>query len=136
MASKAALTHLAFRARDLDASIAFYRKYAGLELIHERVDDQTRVIWLAEAKERPSFVLVMMHGQGNQASPPRAVDHLGFAVESRAQVDALASAAKAEGLLVLGPVEMGPVVGYICEVSDPDGNVCEFSFGQSLDPRR
>jgi len=134
MASKAALTHLAFRAQDLDASISFYHKYAGLELIHERVDDQTRVIWLAESKAQPAFVLVMMHGEGNQAPQPRAVDHLGFAVASRKRVDELARLAKADGVLVLGPVEMGPVVGYICEVADPDGNVCEFSFGQSLDP--
>jgi len=136
MASKAVLTHLAFRAHDLDASISFYRKYAGLELIHERVDDQTRVIWLADSKEQPGFVLVMMHGQGNQAPQPRAVDHLGFAVGSHDQVDAIAHLAKSDRVLVLGPVEMGPVVGYICEVTDPDGNVCEFSFGQSLDPRR
>ena len=39
------------------------------------------------------------------------------------------------GVRSAAPVEYGPVVGYICEVSDPDGNVCEFSHGQAIHPR-
>jgi hypothetical protein len=28
----------------------------------------------------------------------------------------------------------GPIVGYFVMVRDPSGNVCEFSFGQPVDP--
>jgi hypothetical protein len=33
-------------------------------------------------------------------------------------------------------VYAGPVVGYFCIVSDPDGNQVEFSYGQPIDPRQ
>ncbi len=40
--------------------------------------------------------------------------------------------AKEDGILVLGPRYMNPVVGYICIVHDPDGNQLEFSVEQVL----
>jgi catechol 2,3-dioxygenase-like lactoylglutathione lyase family enzyme len=126
---------VALRVRDVDASIAFYRRYAGLHVVHDRVDEGTRVTWLAEVPEDPSFVFVLMSLPAKPSPPPRPVDHLGFAVASRDEVDRLGRLAVEDGNLVLSPRELGPIVGYICEVADPDGNVCEFSFGQSIDPR-
>jgi hypothetical protein len=38
------------------------------------------------------------------------------------------------GILVEGPTDAGPIVGYYCIVNDPDGNPVEFSDGQSLGP--
>jgi catechol 2,3-dioxygenase-like lactoylglutathione lyase family enzyme len=43
------LTHVALTARDLDASIAFYGKYAGMAVVHRRV----REGWLYRADCRP-----------------------------------------------------------------------------------
>ena len=40
--------------------------------------------------------------------------------------------AKDEGCLLLGPMYRNPVVGYICIVTDPDGNNVEFSVEQVL----
>jgi len=40
--------------------------------------------------------------------------------------------AKEDGVLVLGPRYMNPVVGYICLIRDPDGNQLEFSVEQVL----
>jgi hypothetical protein len=34
-----------------------------------------------------------------------------------------------------GPIDAGPVVGYLCIVEDPDRNWVEFSFGQPINPR-
>ena len=45
------LTHIALRASDLARSVAFYAKYAGLVVAHERDEDGTRVVWLAERAE-------------------------------------------------------------------------------------
>ena len=36
--------------------------------------------------------------------------------------------------LIDGPRDAGPIVGYYCIVNDPDGNLVEFSHGQSLGP--
>jgi len=121
--------------KDLEASIAFYRLYAGLRAVHDRTDDETRVVWLAEVEEDPAFVIVLMGMPADAQQSVRPVDHLGFAVGSRAEVDRLGALGKEDGTLVLAPVEYGGVVGYLCEVSDPDGNVCEFSYGQPINPR-
>ena len=135
MASTAQLTHVALRVRDVDDSIRFYDRYAGMTPIHDRTDGDTRVVWLSETEESPRFVIVLMQMPADEQPERRPVDHLGFAVTSRAEVDRLGALAKEDEALVLAPQEYGPVVGYICEVADPDGNVCEFSHGQILDPR-
>ena len=36
------LTHVAFTVRDLDASLAFYAKYAGTAIVHRRAHDGIR----------------------------------------------------------------------------------------------
>ena len=36
------LTHVALTARDLDASIAFYAKYAGMAVVHRRAREGVR----------------------------------------------------------------------------------------------
>ena len=42
------LTHLALGVRDLDRTIAFYRKHARLHVVHERHDHGSRVVWLSD----------------------------------------------------------------------------------------
>ena len=131
---KPTLTHLALGVRDLDRTIAFYRKHVHLEVVHERNDGGMRVVWLGEHGTDVDFVLVLLEigaappGQGN-------LQHLGFAVASREEVDAAAAAARADGILVVEPLYAGPIVGYFCIVTDPDGNQVEFSYGQPINPR-
>jgi len=132
---RASLTHIALRARDIEATIRFYDRYAGLHVVHDRTDDKTRVVWLAEVRQDPEFVIVVMGTPADGQQAVRPVDHLGFAVASRAEVDRIGALGKADGIVVIAPVEYGGVVGYICEVADPDGNVCEFSHGQPINPR-
>src|SRR5262245_49053152 len=53
-------THVALRVKDLDRSVEFYGKYPGLVVCHERIDEGTRVVWLAERAEDPEFVFVLI----------------------------------------------------------------------------
>jgi catechol 2,3-dioxygenase-like lactoylglutathione lyase family enzyme len=131
---KPALTHLALGVADLDRTVDFYRRHVGLHVVHEREDAGVRVIWLSERAERPDFVLVLL--PSTRADGSGTLMHLGFAVASRAEVDAAADAARAEGVLAIEPVYAGPVVGYFCMLRDPDGNLVEFSHGQPIDPRQ
>lgn len=132
---KPALTHLALGVRDLERTIAFYRRHVKLHVVHDRLDGGMRVVWLAEEPERPRFVLVLFEAPTDAAAGPTTLQHLGFAVASRDEVDAAAAAGRAEGILTHEPVYAGPVVGYFCIVRDPDGNLVEFSFGQPIDPK-
>jgi catechol-2,3-dioxygenase len=110
--------------RDLDASIAFYARYARMQVVHRREG----VVWLSD-RTRP-FVIVLM--QGNDVDPLRPAAHLGVACESRAEVDRLCAIAREEKSLVGGPQDYGPPVGYWAFLSDPDGHTLEISYGQDV----
>jgi catechol 2,3-dioxygenase-like lactoylglutathione lyase family enzyme len=132
---KPRLTHIALGVQSLDRTIAFYARYAGLTVVHDRVDHGSRVVWLGERTEDPEFVLVLFEVAGEPPPGPRTLQHLGFAVASRAEVDTLAERGRTDGILTIEPVYAGPVVGYFCIVQDPDGNGVEFSHGQPINPR-
>ena len=132
---RATLTHLALGVRSLDRTIDFYRRHAGLRVVHDRLDGGSRVVWLGEDTEDVRFVLVLFEVTGDQPPGRSTLQHLGFAVGSRDEVDAAAAAGRAEGVLAIEPIYAGPVVGYFCILTDPDGNQVEFSYGQPINPR-
>lgn len=142
------LTHIALPVRDLAATLAFYERFTSLVKIHERHDPETnlRTAWLANEQDTADaevarFVIVLIEG-----SLPRAItgdieekygfltsiSHLGISCSSREEIDEIAERARAEGNLLLGPMYRNEVVGYICIVTDPDGNNIEFSVEQVL----
>jgi catechol 2,3-dioxygenase-like lactoylglutathione lyase family enzyme len=133
---KPVLTHLALGVRDLERTIAFYRRHAHLHVVHDRLDGGTRVVWLSERPEEPDFVLVLFEVHAEPPVAPSTLMHLGFAVASRDEVDAAAAEGRRDDVLVIPPHYAGPVVGYFCILRDPDGNQVEFSFGQPIDPRQ
>jgi predicted lactoylglutathione lyase len=141
------LTHIALPVRDLDATMAFFAKYTSLINIHERHDADTglRTVWLANSRdvtdEGARFVVVLICGSlptkitgdiKEQYGFLTSIAHLGISVESRDEVDRIAAMAKEDGCLLLGPMYRNEVVGYICIVTDPDGNNVEFSVEQVL----
>ena len=131
---KPVLTHVALGVRTLERTIVFYRKHVKLHVVHDRNDDGVRVVWLGERTEHPTFVLVLF--ETGVTPGPGALQHFGFAVESREDVEAAATAARTDGVLAVEPIYAGPIVGYFCIVLDPDGNQVEFSYGQPIDPRQ
>lgn len=148
------LTHIALPVRDLDETLAFYRRYTTLDVIHERFDPETnlRTAWLAnpgDRKEVPgatggasaTFVIVLICGSlPTQITGDieetygflTSISHLGISCASRDDVDRIAAMGEEDGCLLLGPMYRNPVVGYICIVKDPDGNNIEFSVEQVL----
>jgi len=137
----AILTHIALHVRSLDASVAFYTRYASLRVVDQHSDRSStgmEVAWLSDRspQEELSFVMVLQEGTPNPNTRPQLplgpVSHLGFAVASRHEVDDLAAKAKKDRLLKFGPTFLNPYAGYLCIVSDPDGHMVEFSYGQAL----
>jgi catechol 2,3-dioxygenase-like lactoylglutathione lyase family enzyme len=128
------LTHIALHCEDLDSSIAFYRDYCGLHISHDRADAHGRVVWMSEPGKEHQFVIVMISGGRFHQQQDGDFSHLGFAMESRAEVDAVAARAKDAGLLAWPPRDEPYPVGYYCGIRAPDGNVVEFSFDQPLGP--
>jgi catechol 2,3-dioxygenase-like lactoylglutathione lyase family enzyme len=134
MTGSPSLTHIALQAQDLDATIAFYRDYCGLQIVHDRTDRGTRVVWLAEPGRERDFIIVLMPGGRGRQPAEGDYSHLGFALPSRAEVDRIAERAKAAGRLLWPPKQEPWPVGYYCGVVDPDGTMVEFSYGQPLGP--
>jgi catechol 2,3-dioxygenase-like lactoylglutathione lyase family enzyme len=142
------LTHIALPVRDLDATLAFYEKYTTLRNISERTDPDTglRTAWLAnerdvKAEGTARFVIVLICGKlptkitgdiKEEYGFLRSIAHLGLSLGSRDEVDRIAEMAREDGCLLLGPMYRNEVVGYICVVTDPDGNNLEFSVEQDL----
>jgi catechol 2,3-dioxygenase-like lactoylglutathione lyase family enzyme len=135
------LTHVALLAGDLDRSVAFYRRYAAMEVVHQRADGGTRVAWVSD-RTRP-FVIVLIELPRLVPRPllrlANAIrrrlapfEHLGIGCESREEVDRLVALARADGALQLGPHDYGPPVGYWAFISDPDGHTLEVSHGQEV----
>jgi catechol 2,3-dioxygenase-like lactoylglutathione lyase family enzyme len=113
------------------ASVAFYARFAGMAVVHERTDPATGdiVAWLSD-RTRP-FVVVLIQSAA-VTHPLGGFAHLGVGCGSRDEVDARLADAQAAGYTVLGPVDSGPPVGYWGFIADGDGHNLELSFGQEV----
>jgi len=137
------LTHLALHVADLGKSVDFYTRVAGMRLVHERIDATTgvAVAWVTTcAADAPlAFAIVLIADAGNALgygapqAPIGPLSHLGFGLNSRAGVDAIAARAQAAGVLQQAAGYVNEVVGYICMLRDPDGHTVEFSHGQDFE---
>ncbi len=125
------LTHIALPVTDIEASVAFYSKYARMLVVHRRKDSESEgeVVWVSD-RTRP-FVLVLI-GVGKVEHPLRPWAHLGVGCESRREVDRLCGEAREEGLLLTEPADSGYPVGYWALLRDPDGHTLELSYGQEV----
>jgi catechol 2,3-dioxygenase-like lactoylglutathione lyase family enzyme len=123
-------THVALPVRDLEESLAFYARYAGMEVVHRRTDSSgAGIAWVSD-KTRP-FVLVLLE-EPVVEHPLLPSAHLGVGCESREEVEHLCDIARAEGRLAAGPTDSGDPVGYWALIRDPDGHTLEISYGQEV----
>jgi catechol 2,3-dioxygenase-like lactoylglutathione lyase family enzyme len=129
------LTHVALFVRDVARTVDFYERFVGLHVVHDRVDGDVRVVWLSEQKDDPEFVIVAINLQPGEPTVPPRMAHFGYDLPSRAAVDEVAARGRAEDVLMQGPGDAGPIVGYFCMLKDPDGNLVEFSHGQPINPK-
>lgn len=136
MTAQPHLTHVALFVKDPARTVDFYQRFVGLYLVHDRTDNGTRVVWLSEQEQDPSFVIVAITAPPAQQGVPPHMAHFGYDVPSRDRVDEIAARAAQEGILEQSPVDAGKIVGYMCIVRDPDGNLVEFSHGQPINPGR
>ena len=125
------LTHIALPVSDVERSIKFYSTYAGMEVIHRRIDAATgvAVVWLCDRTRPFAIVLIQTNSVHSVLSP---LAHLGVGCKSRQDMDALCERAKQEGVLIQEPKDSGYPIGYWAFLRDPDGHTLELSYGQEI----
>jgi catechol 2,3-dioxygenase-like lactoylglutathione lyase family enzyme len=125
------LTHVALPVCDVERSVAFYAKYAGMSVVHRRTDAAVgnTVVWLSDGT-RP-FVIVLIEAP-EVRNPLLPIAHLGVGCSSRDEVDRLIGEAQREGLTIYGPIDAPYPVGYFALISDPDQHTLELSHGQEV----
>jgi catechol 2,3-dioxygenase-like lactoylglutathione lyase family enzyme len=126
------LTHIALHVNAMDACIGFYQRYCNLEITDDQERGGRRVVLMAEPGRGANFVLQLIGGGRDKAPTPEEDQHLGFAVDSREEVDRLAAMAADDDILLFETFEAPFPVGYIFGVKDPNGNTVELSYGHLL----
>ena len=130
-------THIALPCTDIDKTIAWYEEYTPLRLLERREDADGYGAWLGhpDMVETP-FILVLVSFFRDQNGGPQPImapfAHIGIEVTSREEVEDLARRGEAAGCMAWPPTDMPPPIGYICALTDPDGNMIEFSFDQGV----
>jgi catechol 2,3-dioxygenase-like lactoylglutathione lyase family enzyme len=125
------LTHIALPVSDVDRSIEFYSKYAGMQIVHRRIDTEAgvAVVWLSDGT-RPFVIVLIQKESVNPVLSPLA--HLGVGCKSREYMDELCDLARQETVLVEEPKDSGYPIGYWAFLRDPDGHTLELSYGQEI----
>jgi catechol 2,3-dioxygenase-like lactoylglutathione lyase family enzyme len=125
------LTHIALPVAEIERSIRFYAAYAGMQVIHRRIDSETgvAVVWLCDGTRPFAIVLIQTESVHAVLSP---LAHLGVGCKSREDVDTLCEKAQQEGVLLQAPKESGYPIGYWAFLRDPNGHTLELSYGQEI----
>ncbi len=125
------LTHIALPVTDIERSIRFYSTYAGMQVLHRRIDAETGVdvAWISD-RTRPFVVVLIQTELVHPILSPLA--HLGVGCKSRESMDALCERARQEGILIKEQQDSGYPVGYWAFLQDPDGHTLELSYGQEI----
>ncbi|MEG3858292.1 VOC family protein [Microcoleus sp. herbarium12] len=124
-------THIALPVSDIEQSIEFYSKYAGMQAVHRRIDAAAgvAVVWLSDGT-RPFVIVLIQTDSVHPVLSPLA--HLGVGCKSREYMDSLCDRARQEGVLVDEPKDSGYPIGYWAFLRDPDGHTLELSYGQEI----
>jgi catechol 2,3-dioxygenase-like lactoylglutathione lyase family enzyme len=119
------LTHIALPVTDIEQSIQFYSAYAGMQVIHRRIDAETdvAVVWLSDScgiceavRTRPFVIVLIQTSSVHAVLSPLA--HLGVGCQSRELIDSICEKARQEGVLLQEPKDSGYPIGYglSCEI--------------------
>lgn len=135
--------HAVFRVADLDRTIAFYEQLVPATLLSRRkhTDRWRTEIATLRPEGQTDFVLVFIMARrvrwllwlAHTLVPrqARSSEHIGFRVESRAELEERERRARALGAHIANPLQQLDEgrEGWLLEIVDPDGNAIEWTFG-------
>lgn len=133
-------THIALRVADIDATIEWYLDYTPLELLDRREDDDGYGAWLGHSDnaDQPFILVIAQFFPDRDPFAPHPIaklapfNHFGIELPTREAVDAIAARGEEADCLAFPAKQMPDPIGYICMLSDPDGNLVEYSYDQGV----
>ncbi len=120
------LRHVALRVRDPQASKRFYRERFGMRVVWEPDPDN---VYLSSGTDN-----LALHRDA--PAGPGALDHLGFLVESKAEVDEWANRLQAGGVTLAGAPRDHRDGSRSFYCLDPDGLKIQILYEPNLSPPR
>lgn len=115
------INHLTIRVNDIVRSEEFYGKVLGFELVRKM--GQSMAVY--KIGKEDTLVIVEAETSYDPNSRDFRVDHIGFYLDSKDQVDEMAKYLRNEEVTILsGPSNRKR--GRFVFASDPDGNMIEF----------
>jgi lactoylglutathione lyase len=124
--------HLLLKVKDVDVSLRFYSEYLGMAAILDQRDaDGKRWVWMRflENPHAPLFVLEEDDEFKKSNSPSLAsFQRMAFRMPDLEPVEEVSEKAKKENCLVEAAHYGGHLRGYLCVITDPDGNLLEFCY--------
>ena len=131
MASEVGFSHVALPVSDIDRSIAFYQRWADMQVVDRLEDPNTGTKAARLGDQHSAFVIALVQGGQPVEHRLAGLGHLGVGCSSREEVDRSSAQADAEGCLRRGPIDSGYPLGYWSFLADPDGHQLELSYGQN-----
>ncbi len=129
--------HVLFKVKDADLCIHFYSDYLGMGAVSDQRDgDGKRWVWMrfSENPHSPLFVFTEEPHLKVPAGVPPLLPKMCFRLTDVKPVEEISAKAKKDNCLVEAAGYGGHIRGYFCVVSDPDGNLLEFSYQLSPKP--
>ncbi len=123
--------HILFKVKDADLSIRFYSEYLGMGAVLDQKDgDGARWVWLrfSENPNAPYFVLLEDSHLKIGPAVTNSLQQFSFRLPDLKPVEEISSKAKKDKCLVEAARYGGHLRGYFCVISDPDGNLLEFTY--------
>lgn len=121
------LHHLSLTVSDVDSSLEWYRRVLGFEVLARRDDGVLAKAMLTDTDRTVTVVLVGHHVAavvGDFDEHRTGLDHVGFAVADRAELEAWAARLDELGV-ARGDITAGST-GELIAFRDPDGIALEF----------
>ncbi|GJL56944.1 MAG: ring-cleaving dioxygenase [Nitrospirales bacterium] len=120
------LRHLALNVKDVQRSKAFYELVFEMNVVWQPDPDN---VYLSSGTDNlalhqiPTENLSTFSTQGGQF-----LDHLGFFIDSPANVDAMFQRVQTEGVPIVKPLKQHRDGSYSFYLADPDGNVIQVLY--------
>jgi catechol 2,3-dioxygenase-like lactoylglutathione lyase family enzyme len=115
------LQHVALNVTDLRACERFYCEVLGLQVIWRPDEDN---LYLSSGRDN----LALHRTHVGQASAPQSLDHIGFALEDEAAVDAWHDFLSARGVSILATPRTHRDGARSLHCQDPEGNTVQLLY--------